>query len=124
MAVMAGKAAQTSREMPAKISFLRLVAAMASATRASSKALTDERSMISRPGSASTSSGNAGPHMLSRAVVVTMIGSFSALAALAKADHVMLQLPGRIITNAGHEADLMIDENERCVFGSEGLVRV
>src|SRR5881296_1160224 len=41
MAAMAGKAAQTSREMPAKISFLRPVAAMAPATRSSSKALTD-----------------------------------------------------------------------------------
>src|SRR5260370_26103606 len=81
---MAGKAAQTSSEMPAKISFLRPVASMARATRWSSKALTDERSMISTPGSASTSSGNVGPHMLLRAVVVTMIGSFSALAALAR----------------------------------------
>src|SRR5207244_12922434 len=68
---MAGKAAQTSSEMPAKISFLRPAAAMALATRSSSKALTDERSMISTPGRASTSSGNVGPHMLSRAVVVT-----------------------------------------------------
>jgi hypothetical protein len=82
---MAGKAAQTSSEIPAKISFLRPVAAMARATRSSSKALTDERSMISTPGSASTSSGKVGPHMLSRAVVVTMIGSLSALAALARA---------------------------------------
>src|SRR5579862_6775136 len=82
MAVIAGKAAQTSREMPAKISFLRPVASMARATRESSNALTDERSMISMPGSVSTSSGNVGPHMLSRAVVVTTIGSFSALAAL------------------------------------------
>src|SRR5258708_1169203 len=38
-AVIAGKAAQTSREMPAKISFLRPVASMARATRASSNAL-------------------------------------------------------------------------------------
>src|SRR5450432_3138927 len=45
-AVMAGKAAQTSSEMPAKISFLRPVTSMARATRASSKALTDERLMI------------------------------------------------------------------------------
>src|ERR1700733_551050 len=79
---MAGKAAQTSSEMPAKISLLRPVASIARATRGSSKALTEERSMISIPGSASTSSGNVGPHMLSRAVVVTTIGSFSAFAAL------------------------------------------
>src|SRR5882724_6354720 len=83
-AVMAGKSGADSREMPAKISFLRPVDSMARATRASSNALTDERSMISMPGSASTSSGNVGPHMLSRAVVVTMIGSFSAFAALAR----------------------------------------
>src|SRR5439155_684314 len=67
------------------ISFWRPVAAMALATRASSKALTDERSRISTPGSASTSSGNDGPHTLSRAVVVTMISSCSALAAVARA---------------------------------------
>jgi hypothetical protein len=41
--------------------------ALAPSKRAS---LTNERSMISLPGSASTSSGNVGPHMLSRAVVV------------------------------------------------------
>jgi len=35
-------------------------------------------------GSASTSSGNIGRHMLSRAVVVTTMGSFNALAALAR----------------------------------------
>src|SRR5262249_4922403 len=56
-AVMAGKAAQTSKQTPAKISFLRPVASMARATPAPSKALTDERSMISTPGSASTESG-------------------------------------------------------------------
>src|SRR5438128_658101 len=42
-AVMAGKAAQTSRELPAKISFLRPVAVTARATRSSSKALTHDR---------------------------------------------------------------------------------
>src|SRR3989442_5978359 len=71
--------------MPAKISFLRPVASIARATRASSNALTEERSMIGTPGSASTSSGNVGPHMLSRAVVVTMMGNFRALAAWASA---------------------------------------
>jgi peptide deformylase len=75
MAVMAGNAAQTSSEMPVKINFLRPVPSMARATRASSKAFTDERSIISMPGSASTGSGNVGPHMLSRAVVITTIGS-------------------------------------------------
>ncbi len=34
----------------------------------------------------------------------------------------MFQLAGRIVTDAGHEADLMIDEDERCVLRSEGLV--
>src|SRR5258708_3579489 len=92
-AVMAGKAAQTSSEMPAKISFLRPVASMARAMRASSKALTDERSMISMPGSASTSSGNVGPHMLSRAVVVATIGSFNALAAFARATTLCFNSP-------------------------------
>jgi hypothetical protein len=45
MTVIAGDAGQTSNETPAKISFLRLVVAIAWATVASSKALTDERSM-------------------------------------------------------------------------------
>ena len=36
--------------------------------------------------------------------------------------HVMLELAGRIITNAGHEADLMIDEDERRVFRGERRV--
>ena len=35
--------------------------------------------------------------------------------------HVVFQLTGRIITDAGHEADLMINENERRIFGGEGL---
>ena len=45
------------------------------------------------PGSASTSSGNVGPHMLSRAVVVTTIGRFSAFAALAKATTLCFSSP-------------------------------
>jgi hypothetical protein len=40
---MAGNAAQTSREIPAKISFLRPVVAMAWATLGSSNALTDSQ---------------------------------------------------------------------------------
>jgi hypothetical protein len=61
--------------------------------RALSNALTDERSMISIPGSAPTSSGNVGPHMLSRAVVVTTIGRFSAFAALARATTLCFNSP-------------------------------
>jgi hypothetical protein len=34
----------------------------------------------------------------------------------------VFQLAGRIVANARHEADLMIDENERGIFGSEGFV--
>jgi hypothetical protein len=93
MAVMAGKAAQTSREMPAKISLVRPVSVIARATSGSSKALTEERSMIGVPGSASTSSGNVGPHMLSRAVVVTMIGNCKTLAALASATTLCFSSP-------------------------------
>ena len=80
--------------MPAKISFFWLVNSITRATRVSSNALTDERSMISMPGSASTSSGNVGPHILSRAVVITMIGNFSPFAALARAtaEHVYMVL--------------------------------
>jgi hypothetical protein len=49
--------------------------------------------MIGTPGSASTSSGKVGPHMLSRAVVVTTIGNFSTLAALANATTLCLSSP-------------------------------
>jgi hypothetical protein len=57
------------------------------------ESIDDERSMISIPGSASTSSGNVGPHVLSRAVVVTTIGSFSAFAALASATTLCFSSP-------------------------------
>jgi hypothetical protein len=66
--VITGNAAQTSSEMPAKISGLRPVASMARATAGSSKAFTDERSMMCASGNVSTSSGKVGPHILSRAV--------------------------------------------------------
>jgi hypothetical protein len=79
--------------MPAKISFVRPVALIAWATSGSSKALTEERSMIGTLGSASTSSGNVGPHMLSRAVVVTTIGNCRALAALASATTLCFNSP-------------------------------
>ena len=46
--------------MPAKINFPRPVAVMAWATLGSSNALTDVRSFIGTPGSASTSSGKVG----------------------------------------------------------------
>jgi hypothetical protein len=72
---------------------LRLVAIIACATFGSSNALTDERSMMGTPGSASTSSGKVGPHMLSRAVVVTTIGNFRALADLASATTLCFSSP-------------------------------
>jgi hypothetical protein len=49
--------------------------------------------LIGTPGSASTSSGKVGPHMLSRAVVVRMIGNFRALAALASATTLCFSSP-------------------------------
>src|SRR5229473_5154985 len=114
-AVIAGKAAQTSSEMPAKISFLRPVASIARATRASSNALTDERSMISMPGSASTSSGNVGPHMLSR-----RRGNddrqLQRLRRFGQGHYIVFQLARRIVADARHEAYLMIDEDERRVL--------
>ncbi|HEV2551905.1 MAG TPA: hypothetical protein VGU20_31650 [Stellaceae bacterium] len=55
--------------------------------------MTDDRSMIDTPGSASTSSGKVGPHMLSRAVVVATIGNLRALAALANATTLCLSSP-------------------------------
>src|SRR2546423_15691784 len=36
----------------------------------------------------------------------------------------MFQLAGRIVTDAGHEANLMIDQNKRRIFGSQGFVRI
>jgi hypothetical protein len=41
-----------------------------------------------------------------------------------KGHHVMLQLAGGIVPDTRHEADLMIDEDEGCIFGSEGIIRV
>ena len=68
------------------INFLRPVASIAALTRGSSQAFTVERSMISKSwGSASTSSGIVGPHILRAAVVVTTSGSLNTCAALAKA---------------------------------------
>jgi hypothetical protein len=57
------------------------------------KGIPVERSMISIPGRASTSSGNVGPHMLSRAVVVATIDSLGALAALARATTLCFNSP-------------------------------
>src|ERR1041384_6586796 len=118
---MAGNAAQTSREMPAKISFLRPVPVMASATLGSSNAFTDKRSMIGTPGSASTSSGRVGPHMLSRGRGDDN-RQVQRPRCLGQRDHVVLQLSRRIIPNASHEADLVVDKDERGVFGSERVV--
>src|SRR5438093_2334424 len=119
---MAGKAAQTSSEMPAKISFLRPVASIARATRASSKALTVDRSMICIPGSASTSSGNVGPpHAAARRGgdddrELQQLGGFG------EANDVVLQLASGDVANARHEADLVVDEDERCVLGRQRLI--
>src|SRR5260370_17989236 len=43
------------------------------------------------------------------------------LGSFGQGHHVVFQLTGRIITDAGHEADLMINENDRRIFGGEGL---
>src|SRR6202030_1813848 len=72
-----------SRDTPANMSFFRLVASIAAATFGSSQAFTVLRSMILASGRADTSSGKVGPHMLSRAVVVTTVGTFSVRIALA-----------------------------------------
>src|SRR3984893_16800386 len=117
---MAGNAAQTSREMPAKISFLRPVAVMAWATLGSSNAFTDERSMIGTPGSASTSSGKVGPHMPRGRCDDDR--QFQCLSRFGKANHVVLQFSCRIIANPRHQAHLVVDEDERGLFGRELLV--
>src|SRR5437762_150894 len=59
------------------MSFLRRVASMAAATFGSSHALTEARSIMRSGPTTSTSSGKVGPHMLSRAVVVTTAGAVS-----------------------------------------------
>src|SRR5438034_7255218 len=111
---MAGKAAQTSREMPAMISFLRPVASIAAATLGSSQALTVDRSMILMPGRASTSSGKV-PHAVSGG------GGYDdrqlqRFRCLRQRDHIVLQLARRIIADACHEADLVVDENDSGIF--------
>src|ERR1700747_1540732 len=80
--------------------------------------------MLSVPGKACTSSGIVGPHMLSRAVVVATIGSFSACAALARATTLCFSSPVELVADARHQADLVIDEDKRSVLGSQRLVRV
>jgi len=59
--------------------------------------------------------------MLSRAVVVTMIGTFRPWP-LWPAHHVMLELSRRIVANPGHEADLVVDEDERRVFRRQRFI--
>jgi len=46
--------------------------------------------------------------MLSRAVVVATIGSFS-LRRFCKADDIMFKVSNRVVTHSAHEADLVID---------------
>jgi hypothetical protein len=77
---MAGNAAQTSREMPAKIHFFRPVTVMAWVTFGSSN--THYRRAIDHWNARQPSTRKVGPHMVSRTVVVTTIGNFRALAAL------------------------------------------
>ena len=79
--------------------------------------------MISLPGSASTTSGNVGPHMLSRAVVVTTIGSLNAFAALVRATTLCFKFARRIVTDAVIRPNLMIDEDERHFWEVRGFVR-
>src|SRR5262249_33083696 len=80
-------------ETPANMSFLRRVASMAATTFGSSHALTEARSIMGSGPTTSTSSGKVGPHMLSRAVVVTMVGTPSTFAALARATTLRLSSP-------------------------------
>src|ERR1700722_53991 len=80
---MAGKARQTSVEMPVTIRFLRPVALTASTTRLSSHALTVVRSMIGAPCRTSARLGIRGPHIFS-IVVVTITGTLSATIALVR----------------------------------------
>ena len=37
--------------------------------------------------------------------------------------YIVFQFAGRIVTDAGHKTDLMIDENERGILGSQRFVR-
>ena len=46
------------------------------------------------------------------------------LRGLREADDVMLELSNRVVAHSAQEADLVIDEDKRGVFGCERLVRV
>jgi hypothetical protein len=48
---------------------------------------------------------------------------FQRSSSLRQGHHVVFQLAGRIVADTSYEADLMIDENERGVFGSQGARR-
>jgi len=83
IAVIAGKAAQTSRESGEdQLLAARRLDRMSRSRVIESidRAAVDDR----HAGQRLDQLGNVGPHMLSRAVVVTTTGSFSALAALAR----------------------------------------
>ena len=77
--------------------------------------------MISTPGSVHEFGEGRPPHTVARRRgnddrQLQCLGRFG------QGHHVVFQLTGRIITDAGQEADLMINENERRIFGGEGLI--
>jgi len=65
--------------------------------------------MMSTPGSASTSSGKVGPHMLSPRRGRDQDWKIERLAAFARGDDVVLQLSRRVVAHACHQADLVVD---------------
>ena len=123
MAVMAGKAAQTSREMPAKISFVRPVALIARGDLGIVEGV-DRGAIDDRNAGQRLHEFRKGrtPHAVARGGgdddrQLQGLGGFG------QRHDVVLQLSGRIVANAGHEADLVVDEDQRGVFRCERLVR-
>jgi len=47
---------------------------------------------------------------------------FQGLGRFGQRDHVVLQLARRIVANPGHQADLVVDEDERGVFRCKRLI--
>src|SRR5215469_1776600 len=107
---MAGRARQTSVEMPVTMSFLRPAALTASTTRLSSQVLTVVRSMIGTARRTSASSGTIGPHIFRRG---HRNGHSEREHCTCQTNDVVLELKGVNVTDAGVQTNLVIQQEEQ-----------
>jgi hypothetical protein len=119
---MAGNAAQTSREMPAKISFLAAgrrdgLSDLEIVERVDRRAIDDrnDRQRLHELRKDRT------PHAVARGRGEDD-RQFQGLGRFGQRHHVVLQLSRGIVANPGHEADLVVNEDERGVFRCQRFV--